>query len=279
MRELGQLVFETTQAWWRGRVEPDSAAEQLLAWNVGTRLGVELSLAVTPSIKAANHAIALVAGLTDGPKSAGNALAATDRSNAPRPRLVADPFVDFSGEEERILLAAIKVIAGHGVANASMARIARRAGVTKGKLYPRFNDLDTIVAQGFRLALIRVVDSNTRGITETGLSPEVLLTVSTNSFTEDRRVWRQFRTELHVAARQNLSLAQNMAEAFEATRVALAALAANYTSEPSRVMALTQSMQATSVGWPVLFANGAPLASINFLPLFSELERRVRAGS
>jgi hypothetical protein len=70
-----------------------------------------------------------------------------------------------------------------------------------------------------------------------------------------------------------------MAEAFEATRVALAALAANYTSEPSRVMALTQSMQATSVGWPVLFANGAPLASINFLPLFSELERRVRAGS
>ena len=279
MRELGQLVFENTQAWWRDRVEPDSAAEQLLAWNVGTRLGVELSLAVTPSIRAANQAIALVAGLTDGPKSAGNALAATDRSNAPRPRLVADPFVDFSGEEERILLAAIKVIAGHGVANASMARIARRAGVTKGKLYPRFNDLDTIVAQGFRLALIRVVDSNTRGITETGLSPEVLLTVSTNSFTEDRRVWRQFRTELHVAARQNLSLAQNMAEAFEATRVALAALAANYTSEPSRVMALTQSMQATSVGWPVLFANGAPLASINFLPLFSELERRVRAGS
>ncbi len=279
MRELGQLVNETTQAWWRGRVEPDSAAEQLLAWRVGNRLGVELSLAVTPSISAANQTVALVAGLTDEPKAGSRSSAANNRGNAPRPRLVSDPFVDFAGEEERILLAAIKVIAGHGVANASMARIARRAGVTKGMLYPRFNDLDTIVAQGFRLALIRVVDSNTRGITETGLSPEVLLTVSTNSFTEDRRVWRQFRTELHVAARHNASLAQNMAEAFEATRVALAALAANYRSAPSQVMALTQSMQATSVGWPVLFANGVPMAGINFLPLYSELERGARQGT
>jgi AcrR family transcriptional regulator len=279
MPELGQLVFETTQAWWGGRVEPDSAAEQFLAWRVGTRLGVELSLGVTPSISAANKTIALVAGIVDEPKAGSRASAATARSNAPRPRLVADPFVDFAGEEERILLAAIKVIAGHGVANASMARIARRAGVTKGMLYPRFNDLDTIIAQGFRLALIRVVDSNTSSISETGLSPEVLMAISTNSFTEDRRVWRQFRTELHVAARHNPSLAANMAEAFEATRVALAELAANYTSVPSQVMALTQSMQATSVGWPVLFANGVPMASINFLPLYSELERRVRAGA
>ena len=278
MPELAQLVHETTQAWWRGRVEPDSAAEQLLAWRVGNRLGVELSLAVTPTISAANQTVALVDGLTDEPKSGSGPATSPDRSNVARPRLVADPFVDFAGEQERILLAAIKVIASHGVANASMARIARRAGVTKGMLYPRFHDLDTIVAQGFRLALIRVVDSNTRGITETGLSPEALLTVSTNSFTEDRRIWRQFRTELHIAARHNSSLASNMAEAFEATRIALAALAKNYTSEPTQVLALTQSMQATSVGWPVLFANGVPMASINLLPLFRELEHRVRAG-
>ncbi len=279
MPELGQLVYETTQAWWRDRVEPDSAGEQLLAWRVGNRLGVELSIAVTPSISAANKTVALVAGLTYEPRAGSRSSAASDRGNTPRPRLVADPFVDFAGEEERILLAAIKVIAGHGVANASMARIARRAAVTKGMLYPRFNDLDTIIAQGFRLALIRVVDSNTRGITETGISPEVLLTVSTNSFTEGRRVWRQFRTELHVAARHNPSLAANMAEAFEATRVALAELAANYTSDPDWVMALTQSMQATSVGWPVLFANGVPMAGINFLPLYSELERGARQGT
>jgi hypothetical protein len=70
-----------------------------------------------------------------------------------------------------------------------------------------------------------------------------------------------------------------MAEAFEATRVALAELAANYTSDPDWVMALTQSMQATSVGWPVLFANGVPMAGINFLPLYSELERGARQGT
>ena len=279
MSELGHLVYDSTQAWWRSRVRPDSAEEQLLAWRVGVRLGVELSLSVTPSITAANQTIDLVAGLKNEPEPGPSDLASSNPGEAPRPRLVADPFVDFAGEEERILLAAIKVIAGHGVVHASMARIARRAGVTKGMLYPRFHDLGTIVNEGFKLALIRVVDSNTRGITQTGLSPEVLMAVSTNSFTEDRRVWRQFRTELHIAARQNPQLAQNMAQAFEATRVALAALAANYTSDPELVLALTQSMQATSVGWPVLFANGVPMASINFLPLYAELERSVRGAA
>jgi AcrR family transcriptional regulator len=263
--ELGGLVSDTTRVWWR-QVSVSETVQLQTLWRAGIRIGIELSRPITPGITAAastNRFIAAIGAATEQ-----NAF---DAGNTNQLNLVADPFVVFETEEERILLAAIKVIADHGVARASIARIARRAGVTKGSLYSRFENAQSIISSGFALSLIRVVDANVGQLIAAGISPTTLTEVALNALQREREVWRNFRTELHVAARQSAKLSAEMAGAFETTRLSLAAVAANYTPDPLDIYALTQAMQATSVGWPILFANGAAIENVNYIRLFSAL--------
>jgi AcrR family transcriptional regulator len=283
-RELGTLVRESTVRWW-SEISYDEAAEFRALWLVGNRLGVELSRPVTPRIDTAYQTFGLLDALAQPstaalPSSAAQVVPGGQAASRPaRLALVRDPFLEFDSEDERLLLAAIKVIANNGVANASIARIARRAGVTKGGVYPRFADSKSIVSRGFSLALARVVTANTQSLLDVGFDPETLTEVALNALTPERAIWRDFRTELHVAARRNPELAAEMASAFELTRLALSSVAENYTDDPEQIYALTQSMQATSVGWPLLFANGIDLTRVNYPLLFGELANFVLAGS
>lgn len=284
-RELGGLVRESTQLWWR-RLCSDEAGEFRAMWLVGNRLGVELSRPVTPMVDRAYLTLDFLEVLSrpnlrdkSQPRFTGTRPAAGNIIEGSTGLvLVGDPFVYFDGTDERLLLAAIKVIANHGVANASIARIARRAGVTKGSVYPRFADAKSIVSRGFALSLARVVTANTQSLIEVGLGPDTLTEVALNALTPEREIWRDFRTELHVAARRNAELAAEMAGAFELTRLALSSVAENFTSDPEYVYALTQSMQATSLGWPLLFANGVDLTRVDYPLLFGELAGFVLAN-
>jgi AcrR family transcriptional regulator len=268
-RELGILVRESAQRWWV-KVCTSEALEFRALWLVGNRLGVELSRAVTPKIDRAYQTFGFLEVL-GSLEPGGETSTAPAANGSTELVLVGDPFVDFASEDERLILAAIKVIANHGVANASIARIARRAGVTKGSFYPRFADSEVIVSRGFGLALARVVTANTQSLLDVGFNAETLTAVALNALKPERAVWRDFRTELHVAARRNPKLAAEMAMAFELTRLALSSVAENYTSDQDQIYALTQSMQATSVGWPLLFTNGIDLSRVNYPRLFAEL--------
>jgi AcrR family transcriptional regulator len=276
--ELHVLVRESSAHWW-ARLAADEPTKLKLLWSLGNRIGIELSRPVTPEIVEAYKTFGLLEHLENLREVPAIATQPASNSRQRKPAdqlaLVQDPFIEFENEDERLLLAAIKVIANHGVVNASIARIARRAGVTKGSVYPRFQDAKVIVSRGFALSLVRVVAANTQSLIEVGFTPETLTEVALNALTEERRVWRDFRTELHVAARRNPELAQEMAAAFELTRLALSSIAENYTRDSGEIYALTQSMQATSVGWPVLFANGIDLTKVNYPLLFAELARYV----
>lgn len=276
-RELGSLVSERSQRWWSGIAQTE-AQEFRALWLIGNRLGVELSRPVTPKIDSAYLTFGFLEVLGDLDPAGPPAGQAAPRNPA-NLVLVGDPFVDFDSEDERLLLAAIKVIADHGVANASIARIARRAGVTKGGVYPRFNDSKSIVSRGFGLALARVVTANTQSLLDVGFNPDTLTEVALNALKPERAVWRDFRTEMHVAARRSPELATEMAGALELTRLALSTVAENYTKDPEQIYALTQSMQATSVGWPLLYANGIDLSRVNYPLLFGELAGFVLAGA
>jgi AcrR family transcriptional regulator len=65
----------------------------------------------------------------------------------------------LSASRERILSAALAIVAEHGYAGCSVAAVARRAGVATGSVYRHFPAKADLVAEVFRTASRREVDA------------------------------------------------------------------------------------------------------------------------
>lgn len=68
----------------------------------------------------------------------------------------------LSASRERIVSAALAIVAEHGYAGCSMAAVARRAGVATGSVYRHFPAKADLVAEVFRTAAQREVDAVAR---------------------------------------------------------------------------------------------------------------------
>nr|BBA66516.1 TetR family transcriptional regulator [Actinoallomurus fulvus] len=68
----------------------------------------------------------------------------------------------LSASRERILSAALAIVAQHGYAGCSVAAVARRAGVATGSVYRHFPAKADLVAEVFRTASQREVDAVAR---------------------------------------------------------------------------------------------------------------------
>ena len=68
----------------------------------------------------------------------------------------------LSASRERILSAALAIVAEHGYAGCSVAAVARRAGVATGSVYRHFPAKTDLVAEVFRTASQREVDAVAR---------------------------------------------------------------------------------------------------------------------
>jgi AcrR family transcriptional regulator len=68
----------------------------------------------------------------------------------------------LSASRERILSAALAIVAEHGYAGCSVAAVARRAGVATGSVYRHFPAKADLVTEVFRAAAQREVDAVTR---------------------------------------------------------------------------------------------------------------------
>ncbi|MDN3355156.1 TetR/AcrR family transcriptional regulator [Actinomadura sp. DC4] len=68
----------------------------------------------------------------------------------------------LSASRERILSAALAIVAEHGYAGCSVAAVARRAGVATGSVYRHFPAKADLVAEVFRTASQREVDAVAR---------------------------------------------------------------------------------------------------------------------
>src|SRR5262249_53781120 len=68
----------------------------------------------------------------------------------------------LSASRERILSAALAIVAEHGYAGCSIAAVARRAGIATGSVYRHFPAKAELLAQGFRAAAQREVDAVAR---------------------------------------------------------------------------------------------------------------------
>jgi len=68
----------------------------------------------------------------------------------------------LSASRDRILSAALAIVAEHGYAGCSVAAVARRAGVATGSVYRHFPAKADLVTEVFRTAAQREVDAVTR---------------------------------------------------------------------------------------------------------------------
>ena len=117
--------------------------------------------------------------------------------------------------ESSLTLAAMEVIASSGVAAASMTRVARRARVSTGTVYPRFKNSETLIQTAFSEAIATIVGKNVAVVAERGLGIDQYALTINAGYGESRKVWRNFRTEMHLEAAHNRELAKFMESGFD----------------------------------------------------------------
>ena len=211
--EVFEVVQPDFERWWGEQTNGDDLAQQRLVWKLGFKLGYKLGKRITPK---AELGLPIV-GFLEIPDDAMSLpfLAGLGKVTPDLLPPMAGLTLDDDSVESKLTMAAIEVIATSGVAAASMTRIARRARVSTGTVYPRFKNAELLVQSSFTAAIANIVGKNVQIVAERGLGiDEYALTVNAG-YGENRKVWRNFRTEMHIEAAHNPELAAFMVPGFE----------------------------------------------------------------
>ena len=253
--EVLEVVQPVIAEWW-SKYENKSEIEKLqVMWLVAERLGVSITLDVDPLVQSAEFIEpALVAlGSIKLPKIADKAVL---------PKLVGSESSDES-MEMRLLSSTIDVISRGGVNAASMARVARRAQVSTGVMYPRFSGIDSLVENSFEHAISGVISEN-------------FTTVGAGAFNEDdfgilimaglqptREVWRNFRIEIHLGAKGRPSLSKRIQLNLRETNSKVASKLAPVKRQELAVGPVPYLMHAVGIGFAVLLNAGVPVNRVD----------------
>lgn len=212
-------VFEVLQPdfenWWKEQTNGNQIAAIRLVWQLGFKLGYDISKQVTPKSELGLPIVALTnlpENVMENPNMAG--LGSMD--GVKLPPMEGLTLVPTS-VEENLTRSAIEVIATSGVAAASMTRIARRARVSTGSVYPRFKNSEVLVQTSFNAAIEGIIAKNLETAEATGLGIDAYALTVNAGYGEQRKTWRNFRTEMHLEAAHNPELAKFMEKGFETT--------------------------------------------------------------
>lgn len=249
--ELIEVVQPEFERWWAENIGQDPRRGQNASWYLGARIGYKISKVVSAKsslglplfdklqISEAEFASPLMAGLGSVPEV-----------------LPPMPGIKYSDEdvEKTLTHSAIEVIAKSGVAAASMTRIARRARVSTGTVYPRFKNAESLVESSFAQAIQDIVSGNVVMIEAQGTGVDQYGFAVNAGFKADRQVWRDFRIEMHLAAQHNKSLAKMMEPGFEKTAKLLEDSAVRMGVDESTAAVLAWFMHVHAIGISMIFA-------------------------
>ena len=264
--EVHEVVQPDFERWWRQQNNDNKIAEQRLVWKLGFKLGYRLAKHISPKAELGKP----IAGFLELPDDAMR-LPYLEGLGTVSPELL-PPMAGLSITDEsiesKLTMAAIEVIATSGVAAASMTRIARRARVSTGTVYPRFKKAELLIRKSFTTAIASIVQKNVDIIAERGIGiDEYALTVNAG-YGENRKVWRNFRTEMHLEAAHNRQLAVFMVSGFDKAAKFL---------EDSFIEFGMNNQMATSIAW-FLHSHAIGISLIyNVLPEIDQIDYRIMA--
>ncbi len=249
--ELIEVVQPEFERWWSDNVGEDARLGQNASWLLGARIGLKISKPVSSKgsfgleifdfleIGEAEFSSELMSGLGVMPE-----------------QLPPMPGIQYSEEdvEQSLTHAAIEVIAKSGVAAASMTRIARRARVSTGTVYPRFKSAELLIESSFAQAIRDIVSGNVVMIESQGTGVDQYGLAVNAGFRADRETWRNYRIEMHLAAAHDQSLARMMEPGFEETAKLLEDSAIRMGVQPEFAAMLAWFMHVHAIGISLLYS-------------------------
>jgi AcrR family transcriptional regulator len=211
--EVLEVVQTDFERWWRAQTEDNAIATQRLIWQLGFKLGYKMSRMVSEK---ADFGLPIVSflNLPDDAMSL-PFLAGLGKVNPEILPPVSGITLSDDSVEASLTLAAMQVIASSGVAAASMTRVARKARVSTGTVYPRFKNAESLIQSAFSEAIANIVGKNVAVVAERGLGIDQYALTVNAGYGESRKVWRNFRSEMHLEAAHNPELAKFLEVGFD----------------------------------------------------------------
>jgi AcrR family transcriptional regulator len=249
--ELIEVVQPEFERWWAENVGNDARRGQNASWLLGARIGLKISRPV--SSKGALGLPIFSYLQIDEDEFSGPLMQGLGQVPSPLPAM---PGIRYSeaNVEQNLTHAAIEVIAKSGVAAASMTRIARRARVSTGTLYPRFKSVGALIESSFAQAIRDIVSGNVVMIEAQGTGVDQYGLAVNAGFLPDREVWRNYRIEMHLAAAHDQRLAKMMEPGFEETAKLLEDSAVRMGVSRDFAIMLAWFMHVHAIGISLLFA-------------------------
>lgn len=187
--------------------------------------------------------------------------------------------------EARLVWADMRVIGSAGYAGATMMRICRVARVSTGAAAPRFRTLLDLHRRAFEAALRSVVSTNTERATallDDHSPSDIQAGLIVAALEPQRRMWRQYRLELLIAARHDADAAAMTRAVFDATHEGLMAELRAFEQLSAVAELVTMFNVVYSAGMAAAAEMGLPLAELDHRPatrwLFSLVQHDVGAA-
>jgi AcrR family transcriptional regulator len=212
---LHEVVQPDVEALWADLATRGPIGQMKAIWLLAALIGTELTVPIMPEASVVEGLTALVASMPDNVAQLVGSLDEALQTNGPTthsPVLLPDDSVTA-----RLTKAAVEVVASSGLEAASMMRVCRVARLSTGAATPRFAGLRALHERAFAEANAEVIRSNADQFARfvNVLSPpDVNALYVRSSLSESRRLWRNYRRELHLAARHDADLATMMRTAF-----------------------------------------------------------------
>jgi len=259
--EVAEVVLPDFSSWFANLTKGNRYIELRTAWILAVQIGISMSVHVDPENRQAEAVLPILRQMPDNMDGSLLLLGLGEMPHFPE----AEPVLETPDSvEEQIMRATIEIIANSGVDAASVARIARRCRVSTGTIYPRFGTSDDLLEKAFDASIRDVVSGNLRQARTTGFGFDQYGLTVASGFGENRRIWRDYRLEMHLAALHNSKLCDLMKPGFEVSRKMLVDSINSVPILGKRVsQPLSYLMQVLALGLSILHNLGLPLKNMD----------------
>jgi AcrR family transcriptional regulator len=267
---LHEVVRPDVDSVWAELDRSTDTSELRAVWLLITRLSLDLSLPVLPD---ANALVPLVGVIASIPDDAFERYGLVGQQIPKHEIPAALSPIESENDDitRRLMVAAVDVVAGSGLATASMLRVCRTARLTPGAATPRFADLRSLHDYAFANAMADVVRQNREVFVDRApvqSIPDRAAAIALSSMSDERTQWRLYRQEFHIAACSDSDLARMLHDAITGTdpQSIEELRAAGVPESILTLVVLWTHVAATGVA--AVLALGIPLSDMDARPLF-----------
>lgn len=208
--EVAELVQPKLEAWCHAQNVSTDTAKLKIIWLIASRLGATLTAPIDREVESLESLELIFASIPDD-----------DTLKDALPKIVFPEVADLDPTaedlDEKLLASTIQVIASSGVKATSMARVARKTQVSTGALYPRFSKIEELIDSSFETAVTQIVKQNFTSLDAINFNAAEFGAFVMAGLQPSRETWRNFRIEIHLAARVRPTLAKRLSKNIKQT--------------------------------------------------------------